>query len=464
MKPQSPLKFFLIACLVFAWGGIKLHAAGFELLVRPSPEPVVVNQELTFTMDVTNRMGFTVTNIVVTNVYPSSAQLSSVSNFFGGAFTNAGLMLLVIDVLTNNQPAHVEFSVVPTVLGNLTNNVSLSSFPLTNAAIVTTNVIVRVVSGIGDLAAGISGPSPGVLVNDWITYRVAATNFGPDSVPGVVLTNHLPTDFKLLSVNPSNSAVSFTNGALRFSLGTLAAGAFASFQVRVQPTNAGPASLRAQVAAAGAFDTNAANNLVTNTFDVGSFLTGQLSATLTSTQQYNPQTGLMEQLLSLSNTGETAVASARVIVQGLTNRLFNAVGTNNGLPFVVYATNLAGGASVEMLLEYFVTNRMAVSNPTLLALETPAFAPDIPTGTPVHISRLVMLPSGRVLIEFPSETNRYYSVLYCGDATFSNKTLVALPPVVAPANRVQWIDYGPPKTVSHPAVTPSRFYKVIQLP
>jgi len=172
----------------------------------------------------------------------------------------------------------------------------------------------------------------------------------------------------------------------------------------------------------------------------------------------------MEQLMSLSNTGETAVASARVMVQGLTNRLFNAAGTNNGLPFVVYATNLAAGANVDMLLEYFVTNRVAVSNPSLRALEVPAFTTDIPTGTPVYISRLIILPSGRVLIEFPTETNRNYAVLYCGDATFSNKTLVALSPVTAPANRVQWIDYGPPKTVSHPSVTASRLYKVIQLP
>jgi hypothetical protein len=31
---------------------------------------------------------------------------------------------------------------------------------------------------------------------------------------------------------------------------------------------------------------------------------------------------------------------------------------------------------------------------------------------------------------------------------------------VAPANRVQWIDDGPPKTVSHPTNAMARFYRV----
>jgi uncharacterized repeat protein (TIGR01451 family) len=464
VKPPVPLPPLVLAGLVLAGSGFTLPAAGFDLRVTPSPEPVVVNRELTFTLDVTNRMGFTVTNIVVTNVYPASAQLSAVSNFFGGAFTNAGLLLLVVDVLTNDQPARVEFSVLPTALGQLTNAVSLSAFPLTNAALAGTNVVVRVVSAVADLAAGIAGPAPGALVNDWITYRVGATNFGPDAVPNVMLTNPLPSDFKFISVNPSNAAVTFTNGALLFNLGTLASNASAGFQVRVQPTNAGTATLRAQVTAAAVFDTNAANDLATNTFSLGSFLAGQLAAAIASTQQYNPQTGLMEQRITLSNTGATAAVSARVLVRGLTNRLFNAVGTNDGRPYVVYATNLAAGASVDLLLEYFVTNRTAVPDPTLVAVEVPAFSPPIPAGTPVQISRLIFLPSGRVLLEFPAETNRTYSVLYCGDAAFGNQTLVAQPPVVAPADRVQWIDYGPPKTVSHPAHTPSRFYKVIQQP
>jgi len=463
VKKHCLLKFLAVWWLVFLALGSEVRAADFELRVTRSPDPVVVNRDLSFTIDVTNHTGFTVTNIVVTNIFPASAQFVSASNSFGGSFTNAGVVRLQIDFLTNNQPARVAFAVRPTVLGNLTNTTSVGAFGFTNT---TTNVTTRVVSGIADLVAGIVGPPPGVLVNDLTTYTVSATNRGPDAVPDVMLTNSLPPELKMISVNPTNSTVVFTNGTLRFSLGTLASNAFSSFQVTVQPTNAGSVTLRAQVNATGVFDPNASNNFATNIFNVGSNLTGQLVASISSTQQYNPQTGLMEQTITLLNTGATAVASARVIVQGLapTNRLFNAVGTNSGNPFVVYATNLAAGASMGLLLEYFIPTRVAVPDPTLLAVGVPLSHPPVPSGTNVHITRLIIMPTGRVLLEFPSETNRNYTVLYCNDATFSNQTLVALPTITAPADRVQWIDYGPPKTISHPASTTSRFYRVIANP
>jgi uncharacterized repeat protein (TIGR01451 family) len=461
VKTHFHLKYLVVACLALLSRSIEVHAADFDLLVTSSPNPVVVDRELTFTIDLTNRMGFTVTNISVTNIFPESALLFSVSNSYGGGLTNAGLLILLIDGLTNDQPARMTFSVIPTLVRELTNTTTVNAFGFTNTT--TTNITTTVVSGIADLAVGFSGPPAGVLINDWTTYTVGATNYGPDTVPNVMLTNTLPPDVKLIGVNPTNQNVTFTDGNLRFNLGTLASNAFSVFQVTVQPTNAGDVTLLAQVGAAGAFDTNADNNLATNMFSVGPFLTGQLVAFISSTQQFNPQTGLMEQTVTLTNAGESNAVSARVIVQGLTNRLFNAVGTNDGHPFVVYATNLAAGASVDLLLEYFIPKRLPVPDPTLVAVEVPTFSPTLPSGANVNITRLIILPSGRILLEFPSVSNRNYTVLYSDDVTFSNP-MMALPLVTAPADRLQWIDYGPPGTISSPASASYRFYRVIANP
>jgi hypothetical protein len=38
-----------------------------------------------------------------------------------------------------------------------------------------------------------------------------------------------------------------------------------------------------------------------------------------------------------------------------------------------------------------------------------------------------------------------------------------VPVITAPANRVQWIDAGPPKTDSNPAQQTARYYRVILL-
>jgi hypothetical protein len=87
-----------------------------------------------------------------------------------------------------------------------------------------------------------------------------------------------------------------------------------------------------------------------------------------------------------------------------------------------------------------------------------------PTGTngSVLITNIVMSASGDIVITFPAIPGRTYTVLY-GDFPSTNP-LVAQPPIVAPANYVQWIDDGPPKTISKPLDASSRFYRVLLNP
>jgi hypothetical protein len=210
-----------------------------------------------------------------------------------------------------------------------------------------------------------------------------------------------------------------------------------------------------------------ANNLASNNITVLSYPAGQLSATMVSTQQYNPQNGLVEQSILLSNTGTIAVVSARVVVTGLTNQLFNAWGTNNGNPFVVYDATLTNSQSVNLLLQFFALNYFSFTNSQLnpfavtnINLAPPAAA----VSTNLNIARIVRLANNDdMLIEFPSLTNRTYTVVYSDNILFAN-AMVAIPSIVAPANRTQWIDYGPPTTVSHPTNAPIRFYRVFLNP
>jgi len=220
-------------------------------------------------------------------------------------------------------------------------------------------------------------------------------------------------------------------------------------------------------------DPNLANNLASNNITVLSYLPGQLSATIVSTQQYDPQNGLVEQSILLSNTGTVAVVSARVVVTGLTNQLFNAWGTNNGNPFVVYAAMLDTNQSVNLLLQFFALNYFSFTNSQLnpFAVTNPNLAPPPPAAvsTNVNITRILELTGGSplivgsMLIEWPSITNRTYTVVYSDNVLFSN-AMMAMPSIVAPANRTQWIDYGPPTTVSAPLNSSNRFYRVFLNP
>jgi len=78
---------------------------------------------------------------------------------------------------------------------------------------------------------------------------------------------------------------------------------------------------------------------------------------------------------------------------------------------------------------------------------------------PTNILLIAQLPSGGMFLEFPTLTNRAFTVEYSSNLLSTN-WLAAQPITVTPANYVAWIDYGPPATVSHPTNTPVRFYRV----
>jgi hypothetical protein len=255
-----------------------------------------------------------------------------------------------------------------------------------------------------------------------------------------------------------------------FSLGTLASGAFTNLYLTVQPTNAGVLPFSSFVNSSSVTDTNLANNTATTNITVNNYFPANLVAYTNSAQKYNLQNNLVEQSVLLTNQGTNDVDSARIVVSGLakTNVLFNAVGTNNGNPFVVYGTSLAAGQSVGLLLQFAADNYFPFTNSQLqaFAVSPPNLTPPpvVAVSTNLNITHIVRLSSGDMLIWFPSITNRTYTVVYSSDLLSTN-WLAAQPSVVAPANDTEWIDYGPPGTLSHPTNnTPVRFYRVFLNP
>jgi hypothetical protein len=182
------------------------------------------------------------------------------------------------------------------------------------------------------------------------------------------------------------------------------------------------------------------------------------------------QNGLMEQMIHESNVSTSDVSSARVIVTelGKSNLLFNAVGTNTlgsnaPNPFVVYTGELKAGASVDLLMEYFSPQRAPFDLPDSNFVAVGGTAVNLSTTNfPPQILRSVFLGDKGFLIEFDAILNRSYMIIYSDNVNFSN-ALIAQPPIVAHANHVQWIDDGPPKTISEPTNS-MRFYRVLLNP
>jgi hypothetical protein len=192
-----------------------------------------------------------------------------------------------------------------------------------------------------------------------------------------------------------------------------------------------------------------------------------LITTILGPAQLNPQTGLFEQTVQVRNAGGTSVPAVRVTLAGLptTVKVFNAAGEAGGAPYVESRLPLAGGATVDLRVEYFVSSRQTPPDPIVSAASVEPQTPASSAGAAPPVSR-VFLQQDRILIEWEATTGSRYAVEYGTQLGSINAAdwKRAVPEIVAPANRVQWFDDGPPKTESVPLSATNRFYRVILLP
>lgn len=461
---------YRILLLLVGWllVGPRASAQGFGLTATTSTNQVIVSNSVSYTINLTNSTGFLLTNVFVTNTFSAVANLTSATNSQGSNSVISASLVFSLGTMTNGSSALMALTIQPTTPGYITNTIVVADTEVTNTA--TTNLTTQVLSAQADLQVTLAGPVQVVITNDWMTYQIMVTNAGPGAVPNVVLTNTLPPGVLVKTVSPSNQLATVTSSNLIFSLGTMANGGSASFQLTVQPTlSATNAPFSASVSAPDLLDTNLANNVASTNIPVLGYLAGTLMAVTNSGQAINWQNGLTEQSILLSNTGTNEVAAVRVVVTGLTNQLFNAVGTNSGSPFVYFSAPLATNQSVRLLLQYFprTAQPFPFTNAQLhaYAVPLPNWTPPkaVSTSTNLNLSRIVKMSNGNMLIEFPSTLGSNYTVVYSDNVLFSNAQ-IAPPSVAAPANRTQWIDYGPPTTTNAPNNASARFYRVFQNP
>ena len=400
------------AVLFFAGTEAKAQLNGyFQLGVVPSADSILVSNSLTYTITVTNlvTIDLSAADTVVSNTLPASVQfVSATPNLFGTVTNYGNVTVFHIGGWSYGGVAQMTMTVEPTAAGLITNMVFVavpSIYNVTNTA--TTNVVTQVTNlppVEADLGVAITVPTTAIIANDWMTYSVSVTNAGPSDAPGVMFTNTLPPGVSLLGVLPRLPIYTAIGSNLIFNLGTVSSGTSTSFQFSIQPTNAGVLNCAASVGAPGVLDPNPANNTANNSIAVGNYLAGNADASVTSTQIYNPQNGLVEQFIMVSNAGPNSVPSARVVVTGLTGQqLFNNVGTNSGNPFVVYRSpHWTPNQTVSLLLQFFAANYFTLTNSQLqaFAVPVPNLAPPVvsSSSTNLVISRILPLSNGDVLL------------------------------------------------------------------
>lgn len=459
MKAWTRLRLCVVAGLLAVC--LRSQAQGFRLSASASASVITGSNPLTYALTLTNQTGVLLTNVVVTNIFSAGVTLVSATNSQGSNNVVSSGLVFRLGALTNGNSAQMSVTIQTTAAGFITNTITAAAIGTTNIA--STNLAVQFITAQADLGVTLTKPTQAVVTNDLAEYSVTVTNLGPSAAPNVMLTNMLPPGVILKGASQSYS-VSSNN--LLFSLGTLASGGFTKIQIVIQPTNVTSLLLSASVGAPGLLDPNSTNNAASANIAVIGYLAGTLIAVTNSPQILNLENGLTEQSILLSNAGPSDIPAARVVVSGLGKQLFNAVGTNNENPFVYLSAPLTAGKSVNLLLQYNPRGSFPFSNNQLRAYAVPL--PDwrlsgALTNKSVQVLRTATSAIGNTIIEFASTAGKSYTIVYSDDVSFSNAK-IAPPSIVAPANFVHWIDYGPPTTSNAPAGSGSRFYYIFENP
>jgi uncharacterized repeat protein (TIGR01451 family) len=327
----------------------------------------------------------------------------------------------------------------------------------------TNHFAVSLVVPISDLAVGKTAPL-NVGGGSNFTYTISVTNFGPSIASNVVVTDRLPGTLAFVSASSGGALVS---GNVVWPAFNLAANTVTNFTLTVTAPASGSAT-NSVSATSDVADPDGSNNDGTNASNraITSFFTGAQFGFVIAPTTFNPQTGLFEQRVTVTNTSLSTVPATRLYVSGLRSNVFlrNASGTNAGVPYAQYNSPLNPGANVTFLLEFYVVDRRPFTN-TLQNITAEAVLPTVVTnaGNGMSIRRIFIdfreANNPRVVVEFPTVPGRVYTILYTEDFLTWK---AATPSVTASANVTQWYDDGPPKTESRP--TNLRYYRVIAAP
>jgi uncharacterized repeat protein (TIGR01451 family) len=382
----------------------------------------------------------------------------------------------------SNSAVTLAITVTPTVAGTLTNVATVSSSTTdldptgsNHTATVITSVVGPAVPAVPTalIVTIQSTPAATVPIGSNLLYTVTLTNTVANAA-NVQLVDTLPSSVDFMSASVSNPpGGSFSQPVLSNGVVTTGAAAFASNSavvlfITVTPTVAGTLTNVVNVTSTttnlaptsvlNASIINAATVVVTNVPPLTNVAVQALGPIT-----FNPQTGLYQQSVLFTNLSGVAVSAVRVTVLDLPTSvmLYNATGSTNGAPYVEYDQTVAVGGGVVFLLEYYNATRQPFVSTNFVATAVAAATTPAPSGPVLQLDRIAFLSEGELTIEFASIPGRTYVVQYSADMN-PETWQSAVPPIVATGTKTQWVDSGPPKTVSPPGTSGQRFYRIVQ--
>jgi uncharacterized repeat protein (TIGR01451 family) len=248
-------------------GGGECPGSDLALGMIAQPDPVVIDNLLTYTITVTNGGPSTAKNVTVTHQLPAGVIFVSAVSSQGNCSQSAGVVSGNLGTLSPGAGAIITVVGIPTAAGIISSTASVTSNqPDPDTSNNSATVITHVNPASADLVAGISATPNPIVLGGTLTYTITVTNRGPSDSSGVTAVNTLPANVAVLSATITQGSIS--PGGSLWTIGTLPLGAGATATIIAVPTQEGTIIATSTVQG-NQLDPVPANNTATATTVVG---------------------------------------------------------------------------------------------------------------------------------------------------------------------------------------------------
>jgi uncharacterized repeat protein (TIGR01451 family) len=201
-------------------GGLSVPTADVSVFVTNSPNPVLSDGALTYTMIVSNNGPRTAAPLTVIDTLPPSVTFERAVPAVGGSYFNFVTNIVFYFPALAPRKTLTNTILVTATRSALATNVAVVGSPLTDLVPTNnTNVLIVLISG-QNLALGMSTSETNVLIGDTVTNWITVTNLGPAVNQPVFITNILSLNWTNIAVQAPGS-FSISNNVVVINLGLL---------------------------------------------------------------------------------------------------------------------------------------------------------------------------------------------------------------------------------------------------
>jgi uncharacterized repeat protein (TIGR01451 family) len=229
------------------------------------------NQNVTFTVTVTNNGPINATNVQITDSLPAGLTFVSATPSTGTYSNTTGIWTLGALSSTAGQNT-ATLQIVATMSGSaaVTNTASVSGVAELDTNANNNTASAQVTPNVADLAITKSATPTLAAPNNETVFTLALTNNGPANATGVQVTDLLPAGMSFVGVESSSTGTTYDSATGIWNVGALSATAGQNtanlaIRARVNSTTALSLTNTAEVTQANQFDPNTANNRSTAT-------------------------------------------------------------------------------------------------------------------------------------------------------------------------------------------------------